>query len=529
MKKRFASVVCLLLVAAILFGCNTTPKKEVPTSIRIGTSADIIQLVPFLSTDANSSDVHQLIHDGLIAFKDNYEIIPALAETWETSTDGKVWTFHLRKGVVFHNGDPFTSADVKFTYEQILDPNTKSNAYKNYSIIEKIDTPNDLTVVFTLSSAFGPFLGRMSMGILDKKYIIDNKFNTNNYNGYNQAPVGTGAWKMKEWVPETTLTLAANDTYWGTKPILKTVVFKPIPEASVRLIAFKNSEIDYIAGISPDDVAAVAAETKKYTVFSYAQLRFAYLAWNNQYQVFQDKALRQALTYATDKNTIISSVLNGYGVKANTTFAPNHSYYTEIKELYPYDPAKAIQTLEDAGYTKGTDGIYVSPTGIKASFETLVNASDETFTQIALLLQQSFKAIGVEMTIKTMEKSAMYAIMDDVILNGADNATYQSMVGSMGPEADPDQSRYLHSDGGLNDYRYKNAEVDAMLDAGKVETDPAKRAVIYDQLQAYLANDLPMLFLYFPYANNALSNSFTGMNASPYGLLTNLKTVAPVK
>ncbi|HZW49333.1 MAG TPA: ABC transporter substrate-binding protein [Bacillota bacterium] len=529
MKNRFAFVVSLLLVAAMLFGCNTTPKKEIPTAIRIGTAADIIQLVPFLSTDAPSGDVHQLIHEGLIAYKDNYEIIPALAETWETSTDGTAWTFHLRKDVLFQNGDPFTSADVKFTYEQILDPAIKSNAFKNYSIINKIDTPDDLTVVFTLASAFGPFLGRMSMGILDQKYITENNYNTNNYNGYNQAPIGTGAWKMTEWVPETSLTLSANETYWGDKPILKTVVFKPIPEASVRLIAFKNGEIDYIAGISPDDVAAVAAETTKYTVFSYPQLRFAYLAWNNQYGVFQDKAIRQALTYATDKDTIISSVINGYGVKANTTFAPNHSYYKAVDELYPYDPAKAIQTLEDAGYTKGSDGIYVSPDGVRAAFETMVTTSDETFTQIALLLQQSFKTIGVEMTIKTMERSAMYAIMDDVILNGADNATYQSMVGSMGPEADPDQSRYLHSDGGLNDYRYKNATVDAMLIAGSTETDPAKRAVIYDELQDYLAEDLPMLFLYFPYANNALSNAFTGMNASPYGLLANLKTVTPAK
>ncbi len=536
MKKRFATLLVLLLVAAMLVGCNQTPAPTptptptpAKTTLTIGSAYDIINLVPFLSTDSPSGDVHSLIHEGLVGYKDNYEMVPKLATTWETSTDGLTWTFHLREGVKFHDGSAFTSADVKFTYEQILNPDVKSNNYKNYTIIESMETPDAKTIVFHLKSQFAPFLDRMTMGIISKTYVEAKGFSTNNYNGYNLAPVGTGPWKLTQWVPETSLTLSANKDYWGTKPTLEKVIFKPIPEASVRLIAFENGEVDYVSAISPDDVARLAAKTDKFTVFTYPQLRFAYLAWNNQYEVFQDKALRQALTYATDKDTIIESVLNSYGVQANATYAPNHGYYHEVEEKYPYDPAKAIKTLEDAGYKKGADGIYVSPTGLKASFETMVNASDETFTQVALLLQQWFKAIGVEMNIKTMEKSAMYDIMDKVILDGADNSTYQSMVGSMGVPSDPDQTRYLHSEGGLNDYRYMNDTVDALLEAGQKESDPAKRAEIYNELQEYISEDLPMLFLYFTVANNALSSQFTGMNATPYGQLPALNLVTPAK
>jgi peptide/nickel transport system substrate-binding protein len=536
MKKRLATFVVLLLVSAILFGCNQTPAPTptptptpAKTTLTIGSAYDIINLVPFLSTDSPSGDVHNLIHEGLVGYVDNYVMVPKLAETWTTSTDGLTWTFNLRKNVKFHDGSAFTSADVKFTFEQILNPDIKSNNYKNYTIIKSMDTPDANTIVFHLASPFAPFLDRMTMGIISKTYVEAKKFNTTNYNGYNLAPVGTGAWKLTEWKPETSLTLAANKDYWGTKPTLEKVIFKPIPEASVRLIAFENGEVDYVSAISPDDVTRLASKADKFTVFTYPQLRFAYLAWNNQYEVFQDKALRQALTYATDKDTIIESVLNGFGVKANATYAPNHGYYNELKELYPYDPAKAIKTLEDAGYKKGTDGIYVSPTGLKASFETMVNSSDETFTQVALLLQQWFKAVGVEMNIKTMEKSAMYDIMDKVILDGADNATYQSMVGSMGVPSDPDQTRYLHSEGGLNDYRYMNDTVNALLEKGQKESDPVKRAAIYKELQEYIAEDLPMLFLYFTVANNAMSAQFTGLNATPFGQLPALNLVKPAK
>lgn len=536
MKKRLSTLVVLLLVSAILFGCNQTPAPTptpdpVPakTTLTIGSAYDIINLVPFLSTDSPSGDVHSLIHEGLVGYEDNYVMVPKLAETWETSEDGLTWTFHLREGVKFHDGSPFTSADVKFTYEQILNPDVKSNNYKNYVIIESMDTPDAQTIVFHLTSPFAPFLDRMTMGIISKTYVEAEGFSSNNYNGYNLAPVGTGPWQLTEWVPETSLTLSAYADYWGTVPTLEKVIFKPIPEASVRLIAFENGEVDYVSAISPDDVERLAAESDKYSIFTFPQLRYAYLAWNNQYEVFQDKALRQALAYATDKDTLIESVLNGFAVKSNTTYAPNHGYHHEVEELYPYDPAKAVKTLEDAGYVKGADGFYVSPTGLKASFETLVNASDETFTQIALLLQQWFKAIGVEMKVKTMEKSAMYDIMDKVILDGADNSTYQSMVGSMGPTSDPDQTRYLHSEGGLNDYRYMNDTVDALLEAGVKESDPVKRAEIYTELQEYIAEDLPMLFLYFTVANNALSADFTGMNASPYGQLSALNLVTPAK
>ncbi|NLN82945.1 MAG: ABC transporter substrate-binding protein [Firmicutes bacterium] len=532
MKKRFISAIALLIVTAMLFGCNQAPTPAPDpgsedggkTTLTIGSAYDIISLVPFLSTDSPSGDVHTLIHEGLIGYVDNYEMIPKLAETWETSEDGKTWTFYLREGVTFHDGSEFTAADVKFTFEQILDPAIKSNHYKNYEVIESIETPDDFTVVFNLNKPFAPFLDRMNMGIVSKTYVEAQGFNENNYNGYNLAPVGTGPWILNEWMPETSLTLDVNADYWGTVPTLEKVIFKPIPEASVRLISFENHEVDYIQGISPDDVNRLA-ESDKFTIFTYPQLRFAYLAWNNQYEVFKDKALRQALAYATDKETLIASILNGFGVNANTTYAPNHSYYHEVPELYGYDPAKATSILDEAGYIKGDDGIYVSPSGVKASFETMVTSNDEVFTQIALLLRQWFKDIGVEMNIKTMEKSAMYDIMDRVILDGAPDETYQSMIGSMGPTSDPDQIRYLHSDGGLNDYRYMNEKVDALLEAGLVESDSVKRAEIYKELQEYIAEDLPMLYLYFTVANNAMASEFEGMNPSPYGQLAALNLV----
>ncbi|MCL2547546.1 MAG: ABC transporter substrate-binding protein [Symbiobacteriaceae bacterium] len=492
----------------------------------LGQTTDIQYLVPFRTTDSRSGLVIYYLSEGLVRYEGSYNLVPCLATDYTLSDDGLVWTFKLREGVTFHDGSPFTSADVKFTYESLLDPDQKSNQRVEYGFIDYIETPDDLTVIFNLKQPFGPALYRFTMGILCKEYVQSNGFDQNGYANYNPVAVGTGPYKMVDWKPDVAVYLAANESYWGKVPDIKFVEVRPIPDNAVRLAAFEAGEIDYIMGIPPIDVDRILADKGKYEGYVYPGIGFTYLTWNTQIELFKDPVLRQALTMATDKDEIINNVLFGHAVKCITPYSPAHVAYIDIGEPFPFNPQKAVELLEQAGYTKGSDGIYISPKGIRCSFETLVGTEGTVNTEIAQILQQRFKEVGVELKLTSMALGLIYDIMDAVIFGEAEEETYASMIGAMGINADPDITRYMHSGGGLNDYRYMNPDLDALLELGVVTFEAEKSKDIYREVLEIFAYDLPCLFLYHAEAISVSQNIFSGFEATPYGNINNLSNVS---
>lgn len=523
---------CLCVLALLLLSsCRQEPASVTTTETEtfvIAQKGDILQLVPFRSTDGNSSTVINLIHEGLMAYGPDYSLEKRLAEAYSYSEDGLTLTFTLKEGIHFHDGSPFTSADVKYSFDAARSKEMKSTMSLQYDFIDSIDTPDDHTVIFHLKYTYGPGLDRMTLPIVSQSFIEANDFEAKDFSGYNNVAVGTGAFKMIAWQPDISVSLEANEAYWQGAPAIKRVEVRPIPDSSVRLSAFEKGEVDYMTEIVPDEVDRIAAQTDKFTMLSYPQLSFFYMTWNTRLPLFQDLALRQALTHATNKDEIISSILAGHAVKSITPYAYTHKYYNaNIDEPYPYDKEKAIEILENAGYRKGEDGIYISPQGLRCSFTTQVSDASSQIIDIAQLLKQWFLEVGVEMNISKMAIGAIYDNMDAVIAGNKPEDAYESMMGSMGTGIDPDMTRYLHSDGGLNDYRYANPEVDQLLEEGARLIRFEERKPIYDRIQEILAQDLPCLMIYFPEANNAVSAKFEGMSASPYGQIYALKDVRP--
>ena len=552
MHRKFpvARTVLLLMVllSLVLSSCNqpsSTPSSSTPDSsstpseitnndvtFTIAQAGDIQKLTPFLSTDARSGMVINLISEGLLGYEDNYILVPKLATSLgEYSEDGLTLTFPLREGVKWHDGSDFTSADVKYTFEAILDPETRSNQRTQFDFLESIETPDDHTVVFHFKNTFGPALHRFTMGIVCQSYVVENGFAANGYTNYNGSAVGTGPFKMVEWQPSIHVMLEANEDYWGGAPEIKKVRVRPIPDNSVRLAAFEQGEVDFVFSITPEEVERISAD-EKFTLFSYPPFRISYMTLNTQYGLLQDLALRQAITYATDKQTMIDSVLMGYGQLAISPYSPSHEYFnSDIGEPYPYDPAKAIETLENAGYTMGSDGIYINPDGVRASFKTFCMSDNNPIIDeaVAQLIQAWLKDVGIELEIVSVTSSELYDLMDAVIAGTRPEADYPSMIGSMGNGVDPDLIRTFHSKGQLNDYRYMNPEADVLLEKGTQFFTYEDRKPIYDELQELLATDLPCLFLFYADTNSAVSNKFEGMNNTPYGQIYKLHKIAIAK
>ncbi len=515
--KRLA--LFLIAVSLLLTGCGGGGGQATDTFI-YALDADIVNLLPVKLTNVVSNIVSTQIHEPLVKYEDTYdELQPKLATEWSMDPSGLSWTFKLRTDVQWHDGEPFTSEDVKFTYETLLDPATKSVRRANYQVIERIETPDPYTVVFHLSEPHGPFLDKMSQIPIMAKHHVS-KVGLDDYN--NQA-IGTGPFMMVEWIPDDHVTLKANPNYWGGKPAIETLIFKPIPEASVRAMALEKGEVHFASSLTAEDYEKVMANGN-IQGFEVDSLAFAYFGHNNRNPLFADKRVRQALAYAIDNESIVKDVRKGAATIATGPIAPSNSTWhnPDVKQ-YPYDPEKAKELLSQAGWEPNSDGI-LTKDGQTFSFSVVLATGDEVLRNQAILIQKWLKDVGIELQLEFLD----WSVLNDRL----DNREYEAMMLSMTPSPDPDQYNYWHStaiDNGFNDWCYSNVQVDKLLEAGRRETDPAQRKAIYDEIQAILAEDVAAVFLYHPKVLGGLNKNFTGMTEGPAGQAPLLYKVQPAE
>ena len=515
----FIALALALSPALALSGCSQAkpgatsaiPAKSYGGTFVYALAQDITNLAPVLAQDAASTTVSYQIHEGLTRYEGNYKIVGALASSWEVSQDGKTWTFRLRDKVKWHDGHPFTSADVKFTYEKLLDPATKSPRRKSYAFIKDIQTPDPLTVRFVLSEPHGPFLDKATLGIMAKHHFDQ----VGNLDKYNQSPLGTGPFKFKEWVPDERLVLEANTSYWLGRPYLDKVIFKPVPEASARVTALKKGEVHYVWGISPDEFRKIEG-SDHLELFRVPALSFAYLALNNQNSLFRDVRVKEAFLRAIDRPAVIRDALGGFAVVAAGPYSPvNEYYYNGAVKRFAYDPDAARKSLDEAGYKPGRDQIrQIGTTSLakRLEFTAIVRSGDETWKTIAMMCQKWFLDIGVKMNIEYVDWTTLNRRLDE--------RSYEAAMLSFSPGPDPDQFNLWHSsavDGGYNDWRYVNPDVDKLLEQGRKESEPTKRRLVYAKIQEILAQDVATIWLYHPQVLSAMDTKFKGMAAEPMG------------
>jgi len=429
------------------------------------------------------------IHNALVEMDAWFEYQPVLADSYEISDDGLVYTFKLHPDVPFHDGEIFSSADVKYTLEYYADPDNAMTTGSNFISIDSVEAPDDLTVVINLKSPNAAFLTQGASGFIVPKHIHEPIGDEE----YSRQPVGTGAFKLSEYDPASHVEMVAFDDHFRGRPYLDAYRLNTVPEPSVRAIALETGEADSsVWSLSTDDNIRLRDSGEYWTSIT-SSTAVNHMPMDCTSDQFKDKAVRQALMHAVDRDSIVNDIWRGLAVKATTNLSPALAYYHDDTDVakYEFDVEKAAQLLDEAGWTVGGDGIREKD-GIKLQWNCGIISGDQARRPIAEAVQQWVSQAGCKMDIiETTD------IIGSVREHKNQMALYNWTYGGDG--GDPDATAVLHSDwsGPTVGTYYSNPEMDQLLEDGLAEPDPEKRKVIYKRVQEIFCEDVPILYIQF--------------------------------
>ena len=428
-------------------------------------------LDPTMNLSSLRSQVGVSVFDSLVGRDTDGKIVGELAESWR-ALDDRTWQLKLRRGVTFHNGEPFNAEAVRFTFQRVLNPEQKSPNRATVSEVERVDVVDDLTVNLVLRAPYAPFLARLiDFPMVPPKYTAE-KGNQ----GLALRPVGTGPFRFVELVKDDHMIVEAFDKHWRGQPRIKRIVFKPIPEPFTRAAALRNGEVDLITTVPPtlvgelDKVAGVRVQR----VPSTWQI---YLGLNAFKKPLSDVRVRQALNYATDVDAIIKNVMDGNGRRLEGPFTPNVFGFDPSVKGYAPDPARARRLLAEAGYPDGVEVTLDAPAGRYQGDK-----------EIAEALGGQWQKAGFRPKVHVAEWGAYFKKYLGKQMQDA------YLLGLGGPMQDADELYNLVSSKGRGLY-CKNERVDELFDQGRATTDPTRRRKVYADLARAMIEDATWVFL----------------------------------
>ncbi|HXX71868.1 MAG TPA: ABC transporter substrate-binding protein [Candidatus Acidoferrum sp.] len=438
-------------------------------------------LDPRIGIDAQSEYLDGLIFDGLVQRDAQMNVVPDLAQTWEMPNP-LTYVFHLRHEVRFHDGRPFTSADVKFTIDSILTgavPTPKRGAFKR---IASIDAPDEATVVVHLSEPYSSFLlnlSRLAIGIVPRESPEPPA----------RHPVGTGPFRFVSMMPDEEILLERNANYFGRVPKVDRVHFRIVPEAIVRALELRKGTADIggVNSLTPDMVMALEKQ-RDIAVEQEPGTELAYVAFNFDDPILAKRDVRQALAYATDRGSVIRYLLRGKARPANSLLPPNHWAYEADVKQYPYDPQQAEQLLDRAGFSR-------NPRGVRFHL-TLKTSTEESTRLLGETLAEQWKRVGVDLALRPLESATFFS---DI---GRGSFQLYTLRWTGLTNDDPDIFDYVFNSqrmppDGANRGHYHNPELDSLLHQQGLEMDQTRRKAILSEIQKIIAEDEPYIDLWY--------------------------------
>ncbi|PNU20731.1 peptide-binding protein [Geothermobacter hydrogeniphilus] len=526
-RKSVSVLLVLLMMVLLLSGCQPdegfVPESDADAKPAYGDTfieasiGEPSNLLPILATDSASSEINGLVYNGLVRYDKNLKLEGELAESWDISPDNLTITFHLRKGVKWHDGAPFTSADVMFTYRLYIDPDTPTAYAESYKQVKHAEAPDDYTFRVTYDKPYAPALGSWAMRILPK-HLLDGVPITKS--PLSRHPIGTGPFVFTEWQSGEKVVVEANPDYFEGRPFLKRVVYRVIPDQTTQFLLLRNGDLDYmdLSPIQYQTQTDTLAFERRFNKYRYLAFSYTYLGYNLERPLFKDRRVRQALSYAINKQEIIEGVLLGLGQAATGPYKPDTWVYNPNVKRYPYDPDKARALLAEAGWHDSDGDGILDKDGRPLQFTIITNQGNDLRIKTGEIMQQRFREVGVSVKLRVIEWAAF---LKDFIHAGNFDACILGWAG--GPE--PDQYNIWHSSKTgtreLNFIHFRNAEVDRLLEEGRRTFDQEKRKKIYDRFQEILAEEQPYTFLYVAESLPVVARRLHGIEPAPAGITHN--------
>jgi peptide/nickel transport system substrate-binding protein len=450
-------------------------------TLRVGLDVDADTLDPRLTKNTSGFRVKELAFNGLVAINPDYSAVPDLAEKWE-NPDEKTWVFHLRQGVKFHDGSNLTANDVKYTYESVLDQSFNSPARAFYLSVATVEAPDPNTVKFTLKDPFAPFLSYMDLAIVPQASASKSDFGT--------KPVGTGPFKVDTWNTGDSIEFSAFDDFYAGRANLDRVRVRVVPDNSARVVALESGDLDFVQSpLSPQDVSRIQS-AGKLKVDRTPAAGYTYVNLNCADPILSDKSVRQALSHLVNKQQIIDTIYKGIGKPANGPIVPGMWAYSPDIMSYDYNPDKAKQLLDDAGWKVGADGVRTKD-GNRMSLVVRTHSEDPDRKQLIQVLQSEFQNVGIDATTNTVEFPALFQDVQD--------GKYQVVVIGWLNLSDPDRAtfRQFTIDGTANYGKYKNEQVDSLLKQARTTLDQTKAKQLYTDAVKQIVDDAPYIFVQY--------------------------------
>jgi peptide/nickel transport system substrate-binding protein len=513
-----------LLCAIALSFFAVTGIAYAQKTLVIAIAADPTGLDPEAVLNNTSGFVMATIHDSLVRYKKGtVEVEPALAESWDVAADGLTYTFHLRKGVKFHDGTPFNAQVYVKNLNRVLDKNDADSIFNSghvenfvdftYKSMQSYRAVDDDTVEIKMKAPNAPFLSSLAMvwnGIVSPDAA--HKFGKD----FRNHPVGTGPFIFKEWRPGDQIVLDANPNYWGGKPKVDRIVFKEYPEAQAALLALKRGDVHILGDVSTQVIPAIKSDSNL-VVLTQPGLAVSGIAMPTDSKPFNDKRVRQALNHAVDKDAINKSLYQGLAVAMTSPLPAAQWGFDESLKGYPYDPDKAKALLKEAGY----------PDGFKVEFLSYNSPRgyNPAGAELSVAVQGFLTKVGVETSIQKMEMGAFLA----QVRSGKYNAGIWT-GGFTGDNGDPDQ--FLTALFGSesipvgNTARYKNEEVDRILAQAQSISDHDKRVALYKQVQKLILEDAPWIFVNSVLQVRAARKEVKGFTLNPTQMFFDMEKVS---
>ncbi|HPX31573.1 MAG TPA: peptide-binding protein, partial [Smithella sp.] len=384
--------VCLLLflffIHITLTACGTKqesvsskPPEEKPPAygdiLVRGDIGDASNLIPILASDSASHNIAGMIYNGLVKYDKNMNIVGDLAESWDISSNGLVITFHLRKGIKWHDGKPFTSADVLYTYQATIDPKTPTAYAGDFLKVKKVEAPDDYTFRATYEKPFAPALISWSSAILPRHLLAGKDITQSSLSRH---PIGTGPYMFREWVAGQKIVLVSNPDYFEGQPYIDGRMTRIIPDTATMFLELRAQNIGMM-GLTPLQYTRQTENNlfkNNFNKYRYLSFAYTFMGYNLKNPLFADKRVRQAISYAINKDEIISGVLLKLGKPANGPYKPGTWAFNDKVKVYNYNPQKALALLNEAGWKKtGSEGL-LKKDGQPFIFEIVTNQGNET-------------------------------------------------------------------------------------------------------------------------------------------------------